>query len=94
MTSATGLTSALAARIAATQWDTLPHAAQTVAKQCILDFIGVTLAGAHEPLAEILNADAEDLGGHAQAILIGRGRRANVEQAALDQRRRRPRARL
>jgi 2-methylcitrate dehydratase PrpD len=83
MTSASGLTSALAGRISATQWNTLPGAAQTVAKQCILDFIGVTLAGAREPLAEILNAEADDLGGHPQAALIGRGRRANVEQAAL-----------
>ena len=61
----------------------MPAAAQTVAKQCLLDFIGVALAGAREPLAEILNADADDLGGHPQAALIGRGRRGNVEQAAL-----------
>ena len=51
--------------------------------RCLLDFIGVALAGAREPLAEILNADATELGGHPQAGLIGRGRRGNVEQAAL-----------
>src|SRR6188474_1935766 len=83
MNAATGLTQALAERISATRWDDLPAAAQTVAKQCLLDFIGVALAGAREPLAEILNADADDLGGHPQAALIGRGRRGNVEQAAL-----------
>ena len=74
---------ALAARISATRWDNLPRAAQTVAKQCLFDFIGVTLAGAREPLADILNAEAADLGGRAQAGVIGRGQRVNVEQAAL-----------
>ncbi|MCX7063284.1 MAG: MmgE/PrpD family protein, partial [Proteobacteria bacterium] len=83
MTADSGLTSALAARIRATQWNTLSSAAQTVAKQCMLDFVGVALAGAREPLVEMLNAEAEDAGGHAQAALIGRGRRASVEQAAL-----------
>jgi hypothetical protein len=83
MNAAAGLTQALAERISATRWDDLPAAAQTVAKQCLLDFIGVALAGAREPLAEILNADAAELGGHPQAGLIGRGRRGNVEQAAL-----------
>ena len=78
-----GLTAALAARIGNTRWNTLPAQAQTVAKQCLLDFIGVTLAGAHEPLVEILYAEAQDLGGREQAGLIGRGRLVNVEQAAL-----------
>jgi 2-methylcitrate dehydratase PrpD len=83
MTTALQPTAALAQRIHATNWSTLPPTARTVAKQCILDFIGVTLAGAREPLADILNADAADLGGHPQAALIGRGTRASVEQAAL-----------
>jgi 2-methylcitrate dehydratase PrpD len=83
MTTDPGLTSALAARINTTRWNTLPRAAQTVAKQCILDFVGVALAGAREPLVEMLTAEAEDAGGHAQAALIGRGRRLSVEQAAL-----------
>ena len=83
MTTALQPTAALSQRIRATNWSTLPPAARTVAKQCILDFVGVALAGAHEPLADILNADAADLGGHPQAALIGRGTRASVEQAAL-----------
>ncbi len=83
MNAATGLTTALAERISATRWEDLPSAARTVAKQCLLDFVGVALAGAREPLADILNSDAEDLGGNPQATLIGRGRRASVEQAAL-----------
>ncbi len=77
------ITGALAARISATRWDSLPRVAQTVAKQCLFDFIGVTLAGAREPLADILNAEAVDLGGHTHAGVIGRGYRVNVEQAAL-----------
>jgi len=83
MTATSGLTPALAGRICGTRWNTLPSAAQTVAKQCILDFVGVALAGAREPLADILNAEAADLGGNPQAGVIGRGYLANVEQAAL-----------
>src|SRR3954454_19124849 len=83
MTSGSDLTVALAERVAGTRFAAMPSAARTVAKQCILDFVGVALAGAHEPLAEILNAEAGDLGGHAQAALIGRGKRGSVEQAAL-----------
>jgi len=83
MNTATGLTMALAERIAATHWDDLSGPARTVAKQCVLDFVGVAMAGAREPLATMLNAEALDAGGHLQATLIGTGRRANVEQAAL-----------
>ncbi len=83
MTDISGPTAALAERIGATRYTALPAAAQTVAKQCLLDFIGVAIAGAREPLVEILAAEADDLGGHEQAALIGRGTRANVEQAAL-----------
>ena len=78
-----GATRALAARIADTQFDALPANAREVAKQCLLDFIGVTLAGADEPLARILLDDAAALGGHAQASLIGRDRRVTLDQAAL-----------
>jgi 2-methylcitrate dehydratase PrpD len=83
MNTATGLTMALAERISATRWDDLSNPARTVAKQCLLDFIGVTLAGAREPLATMLNAEAQDAGGNPQATLIGCGRRASVDQAAL-----------
>ena len=47
-------TRALAERIAGTQYADIPAPARTVAKQALLDFIGVTMAGIDEPLARML----------------------------------------
>ncbi|MDP6709554.1 MAG: MmgE/PrpD family protein [Alphaproteobacteria bacterium] len=54
-----------------------------VAKQCILDWVAVTLAGAAEPLSRILAVDAAEEGGHEQATILGHGRRGTEMQAAL-----------
>ncbi len=84
MNAATGLTQALAERISATRWDDLPAAAQTVAKQCLLDFIGVALAGAREPLAANSQRRSRRRSvAIAQASADRPRRRGNVEQAAL-----------
>lgn len=60
-----------------------PPEAREVARQCLLDMLGVTLAGAHEPLAEMLTAEVEDAGGAAQATVIGHGFKTSASQAAL-----------
>lgn len=72
----------LAERIAATGYESIPHEARTVAKQALMDFIGVTVAGGREPLADILAHRIAEDGGHPQAVLIGRPGRASVRQAA------------
>ena len=54
-----------------------------MAKQALMDFIGVTVAGAREPLAEILAGQIAAEGGNPQAQLIGRPDKASVRQAAL-----------
>lgn len=72
----------LAERITQTRYRSIPPAARTVAKQALMDFIGVTVAGAREPLAEILAAQIAEEGGHPQARLIGRPNRASVRRAA------------
>ena len=77
------VTGRIAARAARTRFADLPQAARTVAKQCLLDFVGVAIAARHEPLVEILRDDVADAGGHPQASLIGLGAKATVEQAAL-----------
>ena len=77
------LTRALAERVAATRFRDLPAPARTVAKQCLMDFIGVAVAGAREPLTSMLTDEALDAGGNPQASLIGGRRRVSVEQAAL-----------
>lgn len=61
----------------------MPAAAREVARQCLLDVLGVTLAGASEPLVEMLAAEATEAGGAEQASVIGRGFKTSVAQAAL-----------
>jgi 2-methylcitrate dehydratase PrpD len=76
-------TMALARRITQTRFETLSVASRTVASQALLDFIGVTIAGADEPLARVLQSQLYDEGGHAQAHVLGTGLSFNVRQAAL-----------
>src|SRR3569832_832685 len=60
-----------------------PAEAATVAKQCLLDWLGVAIAGRAEPLVGVLAeefAPADEAGG---ATLLGLGRRARLETAAL-----------
>ncbi|MCG8695205.1 MAG: MmgE/PrpD family protein, partial [Minwuiales bacterium] len=77
-----GLTAALAADAANLKYEDLSADAVTVAKQCLMDWLGVTIAGAKEPLTEILRAEIEEQGGAPQASLIG-GAKTSLVQAAL-----------
>ena len=79
----TTLTAALAERVSSMRLETLPPAALTVAKQCLLDWIGVALAGRNEPLVRILIdelAPADVAGG---VSILGHGRRARIDEAVL-----------
>ena len=77
------VTAALAEKAANLRYDDLSTEARTVAGHCFMDFFGVTLAARHEPLANILAEQIAEDGGTPQATVIGRGTRANIEQAAL-----------
>ena len=77
------VTALLAEQCRAIRFDTLPDEALFAARQCLLDWVGVTLAGANEPLAVILREDALAEGGNPQATLLGDGARATARQAAL-----------
>ena len=82
-TDAQTLTAALANRIFAMRLADMPAAALTVAKQCLLDWMGVALAGRNEPLVRILIdelAPADDPGG---VSILGHGRRARLDDAVL-----------
>ncbi len=57
--------------------------ARAWAKHAILDCLGVTVAGAREPLCEILVADALAEQGGGRARLVGRAERVAPSQAAL-----------
>ena len=73
----------LAQRVVDTHVERIPEPARVVARQALLDFIGVAIAGAREPLADILAAEIDAEGGHPQAQLLGRPGRASLRQAAL-----------
>lgn len=77
------VTAALAEKAANLRYEDLTPEARTIVGHCFMDFFGVTLAGCNEPLANILAEQIAEDGGNPQATVIGRGMRANIEQAAL-----------
>jgi 2-methylcitrate dehydratase PrpD len=82
-TAATDLTRSLAARAAALRYDDVPPAARALARQCVLDYFGVALAGAADPLVEIVLAEMAEAGGTPEASLVGHGARLPALAAAL-----------
>ncbi len=68
---ATNLTELLAARAASLRWEDIPESARAVARQCLLDYLGVAIAGAGEPLVRLLFDEMRDAGGAGQASVIG-----------------------
>ncbi|MEZ5597442.1 MAG: MmgE/PrpD family protein, partial [Pseudomonadales bacterium] len=78
-----GSTMALAGRIAASRYANQSSAALTVARQCLLDFLGVTLAGMREPLTRLLLQDIREAGGNAQASIPLQPAKVALDQAAL-----------
>ena len=54
-----------------------------LAGQCVLDYLGVTLAGAPDPLVHILLDEMAEAGGSAQASIIGHSVRLPMLSAAM-----------
>lgn len=77
------LTLAIARRAAELRFDDLPADIVERAQHCVLDWCGVALAGAQEPLVQILVDDALDQGGTPQAVLVRQPKRVSTQQAAL-----------
>jgi len=71
--STTGLTAALAAQSHAVRFEQLPEEAVRLAGQCVLDYLGVTLAGVAEPVSEMVFAEMAEQGGVPAAHVHGRG---------------------
>jgi 2-methylcitrate dehydratase PrpD len=80
---ATGLTRKIAENSASLTFDALPRDVVSIAKCCLIDWLGVTLAGATEPLSEILQEQSKDEGAREQATVIGGGFKSSLTQAAL-----------
>ena len=83
MTAAAGITAEIIRRAQALRFETLPADVVLLAKQCLLDWLGVTVAGAAEPSTSILRAEVLADGGTPRASLIGTGQRTGTAQAAL-----------
>jgi 2-methylcitrate dehydratase PrpD len=77
------VTAALAEYAMAIRFDQLPADVIEVSKHCILDWIGVTLAGRDERLVQMLIDQALSEGGAQQATVVGLATKVNASQAAL-----------
>jgi 2-methylcitrate dehydratase PrpD len=77
------LTGNLAELASATSYDTLPENVCALARQCVLDYYGVALAGADDPLVAILLDELAEAGGNEQASLLGHSVRLPALSAAL-----------
>ena len=80
---AAGLTRQLAVHASEMRWESLPANVLSVAKHCLLDWVGVTIAASAEPLVTILEARARAEGGSPRASLLSSGLRTSLGQAAL-----------
>ena len=80
---ATKLTRTLAAQASAVIYEALPEPVRELARQCVLDYYGVALAGADDPLATILVDELAEAGGAAQASIIGHRVKLPALSAAL-----------
>lgn len=78
-----GATASLASRIGQISYNSLPAPALTVARQCVLDWIAVTLRATDEPLVRMLYDQAVEDGGAPKSTLLGRIQRVSARQAAL-----------
>jgi 2-methylcitrate dehydratase PrpD len=77
------LTRALAERAIALRYDELPAPVRELAGQCILDYLGVAIAGSRDPLVRILLDEMAEAGGSSQSTIIGHSVRLPVVSAAL-----------
>lgn len=78
-----GLTRTLAEQARTLSYADLPDDVRALARQCVLDYIGCTLAGSKEDLTSILLAEMQEQGGAPVATVIGHAARLPVLSAAL-----------
>ncbi len=78
-----GLTRALAEQARSLRLQDIPEDARAWARQCVLDTIGCTLAGASDELVTILLAEMQEQGGVESATVIGHKGRLPVASAAI-----------
>jgi 2-methylcitrate dehydratase PrpD len=79
----TDLTQILAKKASALRYSELPGPVCELARQCVLDYLGVALAGAQDPLVRMLLDEMAEAGGSPQASIIGHSGRLPALSAAL-----------
>jgi 2-methylcitrate dehydratase PrpD len=79
----TNLTELLALRAASLRYEELPAPVREVARQCVLDYLGVAIAGAGDPLVGILLDEMAEAGGVGQASIVAHRQRLPALAAAL-----------
>ena len=79
----TDLTRILAGKASALSYNELPAPVRELARQCALDYLGVALAGAKDPLVHILLDEMTEAGGSPQSSIIGHNSRMPALSAAL-----------
>ena len=79
----TDLTRVLAGKASSLTFDELPAPVRQIARQCVLDYLGVALAGVQDPLVQILLDETAEAGGSPQASIIGHSERLPALSAAL-----------
>jgi 2-methylcitrate dehydratase PrpD len=77
------LTSVVAGAATNVNYESLPPEVVSLAKQCVLDWIGVALAGSSEPVVQILREELEDEGVRGRCTLFGEGPSVAPRDAAL-----------
>ena len=82
-THAANLTEFLAFRATNLRYEDIPEPARALALQCILDYFGVAIAGADDPLVRIVLDEMVEAGGAPQACVIGHAARLQALSAAL-----------
>jgi 2-methylcitrate dehydratase PrpD len=80
---AQGLTRALSQQACGLTYADLPDEVRALARQCVLDYVACTLAGASEPLTRMLLAEMAEQGGRDEAGVIGHATRLPAASAAL-----------
>ncbi|MBI2872591.1 MAG: MmgE/PrpD family protein [Chloroflexi bacterium] len=77
-----GVTGTLASLIVGTSYEAIPPKVVGVAKDVILDGVGVTLAGSREPLASPIIEYIQEMGGTPQCSVAGWGSKSSPLMAA------------
>lgn len=65
------------------RFEALPPHVVRFAKHCLLDFVGVAIAGFDQPVSRLLREEAVGEGGREDATLLGTALRVPTQQAAL-----------